>query len=259
MENILWNVKTDKVLSLIKEGKRADERKLDEYRSISITKNISENADGSAKVKLGDTEVYAGVKMMPGTPYPDNPDQGTISVGAELMPLASPEFEVGPPREKAIELARVVDRCIRESKTVDFKSLCVREGELVWIVFIDTYVSNYDGNAFDATSIAALAALNLVQIPKLEDDKIVKGEYTGKLKISKQPLLSTVAKIGGKLVSDPTLVEEKAMEARFSCGTVDDTIMCAFQKGEAGSFTVEEIDECIDRSFKNSKEIRKLV
>ena len=259
MESVIWDVKTDRILSLAKEGKRADGRKLDEYRKIVVEKNISDNADGSAKVRIGETEVIAGVKMVPGTPYPDSPNEGTISVGAELLPLANPAFEVGPPREAAIELARVVDRGIRESKALDFKGLCIREGELVWIAFVDFYVSNDDGNMFDTASIAALAAMNEAKIPKLEDDKIVKHEYSGKLKLSKQPLLSTYAKVAAKIFLDPSLVEEKSMTARFSSAVADDDTLCAFQKGEKGYFKEAEIEQCIDLAFKNTKEIRKLV
>lgn len=259
MESVIWDLKTDKIISLAKEGERIDGRKFDEYRKITVEKGISENADGSARAIIGSTEAIAGVKMVPGMPYPDSPGEGTISVGADLLPLANPLFEVGPPRENAIELARVVDRCIRESKTIDFKSLCIKEGELVWIVFIDTYITNDDGNRFDATSIAALAALNQTMVPMLEDNKVVKGEYSGKLKLSKQPLLSTFAKIAGKKALDPVLAEEKAEEARFSCATTDDHTLCAFQKGDGGGFKVSEIDECIDIAFKRSKDIRKLV
>lgn len=259
MENIIWDLRTDNVVSLIKEGKRADGRKLDEYRKIEVVKGISENADGSAMVKLGSTGVVAGVKLVPGQPYPDNPDEGTISVGLELLPLADPTYEVGPPRDDAIEIARVVDRGIRESKAIDFKGLCIREGELAWIAFVDFYVTNNDGNAFDAGSIACLAALNETRFPKLDGDAIVKHEYSGKLKLSKQPLLSTFSKIGGTIVVDPCLAEEKAQEARFSCAVADDKALCAFQKGEGGSFKASEIDECIELAFKHAKEIRKLV
>jgi len=259
MESMIWDIRTGKITSLIKEDKRVDGRKLDEYRTLSIQKGISENADGSAKALLGETAVLSGVKMIPGEPYPDSPDEGTISVGAELLPLASPEYETGPPREDAIELARVVDRGIRESKTVDFKTLCVKHGELVWIVFIDNYVANDAGNRFDATSAAALAALNETKVPKLEDNKVVKHEYAGKLKLQKQPLLFTFAKIAGKIVADPTAAEEKAMDARFSCAIADDSTMSAFQKGLGGSFQTSEIDQCIEIAFKQAKEFRKLV
>ncbi len=259
MNNVIWDVKTEKIITLAKQDKRADGRKADEHRPVSIEKNISENADGSAKARIGETEVIAGVKLVPGEPYPDSPDKGTISVGAELLQLANPEFEVGPPRENAIELARVVDRGIRESKTIDFKSLCIREGELCWIGFIDFYVSNDDGNMFDTASTAAMAALAETKVPKLEDDKVVKGEHTGKLKLQKKPLLSTFAKVADKTFADPSLAEEKAMSSRFSCATADDSTLCAFQKGGVGVFTEKEIDQCIDTAFKRAKEIRKLV
>jgi len=257
-ESVIWDVKNEKVRELIKEGKRLDGRKADEYRPIEIQLGISENAEGSAIAKIGKSQVVAGVKLMPGTPYPDSPGEGTISVGIELLQMASPSFESGPPKAEAIELSRVVDRGIRESKCIDFKDLCIREGELVWIAFIDMYALNHDGNLFDTASIAALAALAHTKIPKLDGDKIVKGEYSGKLKLARKPLLCTFAKIGNNVVLDPGLAEEHALDARFSVATTEDGYLSAFQKGGgAGGFTKQEISDSIDIAMKNAKEIRK--
>ncbi len=256
--DIVLDLRADKVIEAIKQGKRLDNRKFDEYRKLKITKNISENANGSARVLLGETDVIAGIKMVPGDPFPDTPNKGSISVGVEFLPLASPLFEPGPPREKEIELARVVDRGIRESECLDFEKLCIKEGEKVWIVFIDMYTMNDDGNLFDAFSIAALSALLETKIPKLGDEyKIVKGEYSGKLHLARKPLLCTTTKIAGHLVNDACFAEEKAMEARFSVATTEDGYMAAYQKGGSGSFSPKEIDECIDLSFAKAKEIRK--
>src|SRR3989344_1129652 len=138
----LWDLRTDKLIAELKQGKRLDARKVDEIRKPIITEDVSENADGQARVKLGETDVIAGVKMIVGEPYPDSPDEGSISVGAELLPIASPDFEIGPPRGDAIELARVVDRGIRESKTIDFKDLSIVEGEKCWVGFVDMYIIN---------------------------------------------------------------------------------------------------------------------
>ncbi len=259
MQETIWDLRTDKTIAAIKEGKRLDGRKPDEYRPIRVDKKISENADGSARALLGKTDVIAGVKMILGEPYPDRPDEGTIIVGAELLPLASPAFEPGPPREDATELARVVDRGIRESKTLDFKKLCVKEGELVWIAFIDIYTLNQDGNLFDASAIAALAALLETRMPKLEEDKAVKGEYAGKLQLQRKPLLSTFAKVADKIVLDPILAEEMAADARFSCASTEDDLFCAFQKGGSGSFAASELEQCLDTAMRKSKEIRKLL
>ena len=260
MRNILWELKSDKVLEEAKKGNRLDGRSFDEYRKIEIRKGISENADGSARVRLGTTEVVCGVKMVSGEPFPDTPGEGSISVGVELLPLASPVFETGPPNENATELARVVDRGIREAKAVNFEKLCISEGEKVWISFVDIYVMNDAGNLFDASSIAALASLSGARMPKLDDEyKVVKDEFKGELKLERKPLLSTFAKIGNSIFFDPDHAEELAMEARFSLATTEDNYITAFQKGGRGSFSRKEIDECIDTAFKKAKEIRKML
>jgi exosome complex RNA-binding protein Rrp42 (RNase PH superfamily) len=88
-----------------------------------------------------------------------------MTTAAELIPMASPDFEAGPPRENAIELARVVDRGIRESEVIEMDKLCILSGKKVWIIFIDIHILDYDGNLFDAASIASLAALLSTKIP----------------------------------------------------------------------------------------------
>ena len=109
MDNNLRN----HVLRSLNAGLRFDNRKPEDYRSISIEYSISSNAEGSARVKIGDTEVLAGVKFEIGSPFPDKPDEGTIIVNAELLPLPNPEFDSGPRNINSIELARVVDRRIK--------------------------------------------------------------------------------------------------------------------------------------------------
>jgi exosome complex component RRP42 len=259
MNDIIWELKSDKIIAALKEGKRLDGRALDAYRKIVLERNISKNADSSARVKLGDTDIVVGIKSVPGEPFPDSPDEGSISVSAEFLPIASPSFESGPPSEESIELARVVDRGIRESKCLDFKKLCIREGELVWVVFIDIYTLNDDGNLFDASALASIASLLDARLPKLEEDKIVAGEYSGKIAVERQPVLSTFAKISETIVADPTRAEEKAMASRFSVATTEDNYLSAFQKGLGGSFTVSEIDHCIDIALARSKELRGLL
>jgi exosome complex component RRP42 len=158
-------IKKDYLIKLAEKGIRNDGRKFNDFRDIEIETGIVSKAEGSAKVKIGNTQVMAGIKMDMGEPYPDSQGEGVMTTAAELIPLASPDFEAGPPRENAIELARVVDRGIRESKIIDVEKLCIEEGEKVWIVFIDLHILDYDGNLFDAASLAALSALMTAKIP----------------------------------------------------------------------------------------------
>src|SRR5689334_9483200 len=95
-----------KIIDFMDKGLRLDGRGADDFRKAKVEYGITKSAEGSARVTLGETIVIAGVKMEVSKPYPDTPNQGGLMVGAELLPLSSPEFESGPPSEWAIEVAR---------------------------------------------------------------------------------------------------------------------------------------------------------
>ena len=247
------------VLELLEKGKRIDGREFDEFREIRIEENVVQKAEGSASVWLGETHVIAGVKLELGTPYADSPDQGVLIVNAEFTPLASPDFEPGPPGEDAIELARVVDRGIRESECIELEKLCITPGEKVWCIFVDISILNHQGNLLDASALASLVALRNTRIPKLEEDKIIRGEYEGKLPVRYKPINITVAKIGNALLIDPSFEEEKVVESKVSVGVRDDDKICAIQKQGSKEISFEEIDKILDLALEKSREIRKLV
>lgn len=260
MFDITSEIKKDYIAELLKSGKRTDGRAFDEYRKVTVENGASENADGSAMVRIGDTCILVGVKMGVGEPFPDMPNSGVLTTNAELRPIASSTFEKGPPGEDTIELARVVDRGVRESKCLDLEKLCIREGELVWIVFIDAHVLDYNGNLFDAFSLGAISALMDTKFPKLEDDKVIYKEKTNKkLPILCKPIETTFAKIDSSIILDPTLDEELVADARFTVATDEKGTICAIQKGGSGTFIYSEIMELVDRGAKFSKDLRKLL
>ncbi|MCD6474511.1 MAG: exosome complex protein Rrp42 [Thermoplasmata archaeon] len=248
-------VKRDYLLGLAKEGKRVDGRGFDEYRKITIERNIIKNAEGSAKVKIGNTMVMAGIKLEIGEPYPDSPEEGTMTTSVELPPLASPEFEPGPPTPDAIEIARVIDRGIRESEYIKLDKLVVEPGEKVWIVFIDIHVLDYDGNLFDAGSLAASIALQNAVVP---NERYGFGDNVP-LPVGSPPVSCTFVKFGDSIVVDPNLDEEQVAEARFTVALDEKGDIRAMQKGLAGSFTLDEIKNNIKRAQIHAKNIRKLM
>ncbi len=254
-------VKQKQIAELIDSGKRLDGRSLYDYREMKLEVGLIEKAEGSARVLLGNTEVLVGVKIQIGEPFPDTPNDGVMTVNAELVPLASPLFEPGPPNEDAIELARVVDRGIRESKAIDVEALCLEPGKKVVIVFIDLYVLNHDGNLIDASAIAALAALLNTKMFKyeLENGEIkVKPGYIP-LPMQNHPIAVTFAKINDRFVVDPWLEEEQVMDSRLTITVEKDGKICAIQKGGNGYFTVERILELAKVAVEKAAEIRKLV
>lgn len=256
--DILADIKRDYISGLLKEGKRQDGRGFDEYRPISLEAGVSEKAEGSAMVKLGDTQVMVGIKMILGEPFSDMPNSGVLTTNVERRPIASPRFRAGPPDEDTVELARVVDRCVRESKIIDLKKLCLVEGEQVWVLFLDAHVLDYHGNLFDAFTLGAISALYDVRMPKVEGGKVIRGEWTkDKLSLNDKPVETTFVKIGNSIIVDPLLDEERAMDARLTVATTQKGVVCAMQKGGTGAFTQEEILDVVKRGAKNAEDLRK--
>jgi len=254
-------IRQQQIALLIADGKRLDGRGLMDYRPIQIETGIIEKAEGSARVRLGKTEVMVGVKIGIGEPFSDRPDEGVLTTNAEFVPLASPEFEAGPPGEESVELARVVDRGIRESEAIDLKKLCIVPGKKVFIVFIDIYVLNHDGNLIDASALAALAALMNTKLFKYEvkDDEVeIKPGFT-KLPIKNYPIAVTFADINGKLVVDPWLDEEEVMDARLTMTFDKDGRICAIQKGGAGTLSPKHVIEAANIAKEKTEELRKLL
>lgn len=247
-----------KFIDVLAKGMRFDGRKPDEFRKVKVEYGVAKCAEGSARVTLGDTIVLAGVKMEVSKPYPDTPDQGGLMIGAELLPLSSPEYESGPPSEWAVEVARVVDRGIRESHAIDVKKLLIKKGEQAWTVIADICIINEAGNILDAASIAVLAAIKDAKFPKLVGDVIDYKTLTKeKLPVNESPIAVTVYKIGKELFVDPTNEEEKLADARLTVTTIEDGTLCSLQKGGESPLTVEDIDKMIDIAVKHAKVLRK--
>jgi len=255
--NVEYYLRRDYITKVIGEGKRVDGRAFEDYRPVSITKGyVKEKSEGSAYVELGDTKVLVGISMDVAEPYADSPTSGILATGTELRPIASPDFEIGPPREDAIEIARVVDRGIRESGMIDTEKLFIEEDK-VWAVFVDIHALDHDGNLIDAATLAAVTALLNARLPKYEDGKIVRGEWQGDLPTTCTPVSCTRSKILDRMLADPNLDEEYAMDVRLTVTTTD--TINAMQKGGSGTLTMDEVESSVDRAFEKAKELRKLI
>ncbi|MCL6089961.1 MAG: exosome complex protein Rrp42 [Candidatus Thermoplasmatota archaeon] len=248
---ILSEIKRDYILNKLKEGKRGDGRLTTEFREINIQQNYVPRAAGSAVVKLGKTKVIAGVKIESGEPFPDTPNLGVLTTNVELLPMAFPTFEAGPPNENSIEIARVVDRGIRESKMIDLENLVIEAGKKVWIVFVDINILDYDGNLIDACTLAVLSALKSAIVPGSKE-----GGKDFLLPIRNLPVSVTMVKIGDNIICDPDLEEEQLSSARITVSTTEDGHLRAMQKGDSGFFTIEEVRKAIKMSSDIGKQIR---
>jgi len=79
------------IIKALDKNIRFDGRKNDEFRKITVDLGVSSTAEGSARVKFGDCEVIAGVKLSIGAPFPDTPKEGVLVVNAEMLKLSNPK------------------------------------------------------------------------------------------------------------------------------------------------------------------------
>jgi len=248
-EKISSTLLKEHLLKLAQAGKRKDGRKFDEMRPIEVREGIFTKGLGEAWVSLGKTQVLTSLKFDVGEPYPDTPDKGVLISNVELLPLASPSFEPGPPDENAIEMARVVDRAFRGSDAIDLSKLVIEVGKLVYILFLDLYVLDYDGNLFDALTLSSLITFARARIPVVEkgedgSPKLVKGE-SFPLPLVDYPLSFSFVKIGKYLMLDPNLEEESVADASLTLAIDEDLNICSVQK-RSGTFKLSEINKAVD-------------
>jgi len=250
-------VKSNYIRDIISKGKRDDSRGIFDIRDIKVESNILVNAEGSSRVRLGNTEVIAGVKAVIEMPHSDTPEEGNLVVSAELLPLASPDFDSGPPSPEAIELARVVDRGIRAGECIDLSSLFLEKDKIITL-YVDVSILDFDGNLFDACNIAAMNALMNVKLPKYEDGALNYNDRSIKLKINNTVASTTFGKFGDVIILDMDGSEEAASDARLTI-TTDGKSVRAIQKGLNGSFTIKQINELVDISLEKYDYINKYI
>ncbi|CAK7331170.1 unnamed protein product [Dovyalis caffra] len=246
---------------------RVDGRNPLEFRKITIK---SGREDGSSEVQLGQTHVMGFVTGQLVQPYQDRRNEGSLSIFTEFSPMADPSFEPGRPGESAVELGRIVDRGLRESRAVDTESLCVLAGKLVWAIRIDLHILDNGGNLVDAANIAALAALLTFRRPECtlggEDGQEVivhppEEREALPLIVHHLPIAITFAFFGseGKMVVDPTYSEEAVMGGRMTVTVNANGDICAIQKAGGEGVPQSVIMHCLQLASLSAESITKKI
>ncbi|KAL8483607.1 hypothetical protein ACS0TY_026336 [Phlomoides rotata] len=255
LANTWWMTVNDKnfIRTSLLSDIRIDGRSPLDYRNVTIQFG---SEDGSSEVQLGQTRVLGFVTSQLVQPYRDRPNEGTLAIFTEFSPMADPSFEIGRPGEFAVELGRIVDRGLRESRAVDTESLCVVAGKWVWSIRIDLHVVDNGGNLVDAANIAALAALLTFRRPECTlggDDGqeviIHPAEVREPLPliVHHLPVAVTFAFIGSEstVVIDPSHFEETVMGGKLTATVNTNGDVCAIQKAGGECVTQSVIMQCL--------------
>ena len=70
MNDVIAEIRKDYIYNLANRRERVDGRTFDKYRPISVQTGLIDKAEGSARVKMGNSQVMVGVKIRPGTRFP---------------------------------------------------------------------------------------------------------------------------------------------------------------------------------------------
>jgi len=107
--------KNEEVLDYKKDKKRADGRKMDELRPLSIKVGVLPNADGSAYLEWGQNKVYASVygprEALP--KHTQNPYKANVKVTYRMAPFSVPERKQPRPNRRDMEISKVLGEALQ--------------------------------------------------------------------------------------------------------------------------------------------------
>lgn len=158
-ETVLSNCEKTFVEKAVLENIRVDKRDLNEFRNVCM---FFGREYGSVICSLGETRVFAQVSCEISTPKASRPNEGTIFINVEMGPMAAPHLEIGfPLSDSCVQINRILERTLRESRCVDLESLCIIAEEKVWNLRVDISVLNHEGNVMGEFEICLLATTGL--------------------------------------------------------------------------------------------------
>ncbi|KAF5746167.1 exosome complex component RRP42 [Tripterygium wilfordii] len=229
---------------------RSDGRKRLTYRPIYVETGVIPQANGSARVKMGATDVIACVKAELGRPSPLQPDKGKVAIFVDCSPTAEPTFEGRGAEELSAELSVALQRCLLGGRSgagagIDLSSLVITEGKVCWDLYIDGLVVSSDGNLLDALGAAIMAALSNTGIPRVlvaasaspdeEPEVDISDEEYLQFDTSGVPVIVTLTKVGRHYIVDATSEEESQMSSAVSISINRQGHICGLTKrGGAG-------------------------
>ncbi|KAG7022551.1 Exosome complex component RRP42, partial [Cucurbita argyrosperma subsp. argyrosperma] len=181
---------------------RTDGRRRLTYRPISVETDVISQANGSARVRMGGTEVIATVKAELGRPNAMQPDKGKVSIFVDCSPTAEPTFEGRGGEELATELSVALEQCLLGGKS---------------------------GAGIPKVNVSVEASANEQPEVDVSDEEFLQFDTSG------VPVIVTLTKVGRHYIVDATLEEESQMSSAISISVNRHGHVCGLTKrGGAG-------------------------
>ncbi|XP_050584936.1 exosome complex component RRP42 isoform X1 [Bombus affinis] len=197
---------------------RNDGRRRCEYRSMEIETKLMPQTHGSARLRIGNTDILVGIKIELDVPHADRSNEGKLEFFVDCSATATPAFEGKGGDDLATEISNILTAAYQTPNAFDLRTLCILPHKKCWKIYVDILILQCGGNLFDAVGIAVKAALNSTEIPKITAATLDGGEPDIELSddaydcirldTSNYPIIVTLCKIGDNYIVDPTSEEE---------------------------------------------------
>jgi ribonuclease PH len=210
-----------------------------EMRTVEIIPDFISSAEGSALIRLGETQVICTATVDDGAPqFMKGRGSGWISSEYAMIPRATNtrtprEASRGRQSGRTMEIQRLIGRSLRA--VADLAALGERT------VWIDCDVIRADGGTRTASITGAMVALGLA-FKKLVQEETLKSI----------PLKDTVAAIsagiiGGERLLDLDFAEDSNAEVDMNIVLTGSGRLVEIQAtGEGHSFSIEELNQMVD-------------
>lgn len=244
------------ILHGIQDNLRTDGRGCEDYRYMELETNIVQNTNGSARLRLSNTDVLVGVKAELSDVNLDKPKEGWLEFFVDFSANAAPEFEGRGGEEDAAKISCMLSKAYSNNACLDLEQLCVISNTKCWILYIDILVLECGGNLFDAISLAVKAALHNTRIPitnlisgekGMEEVELTDDPHNcWRIDIQNMPCIVTVFKIGNHHLVDASLEEESCTHCSLMMGVTVSGSITAVDKNGSGSLDPDSILDMVE-------------
>nr|CDJ95994.1 unnamed protein product [Haemonchus contortus] len=246
------------------ENQRLDGRSLSDFRQVKL---VVGSECGTALCTMGETKVLCAVSATLTEPRTSRPNKGIVTVDVDMSPMGNPANEHNRLGERGLELTRMLELVLRDSRCIDVESLCVRAHKEVWKLRVDVRILDDDGGLLDCASVAAVAALYHFRRPNLTvqpNHTLIHSEYEQALvplNIYHMPICVSFGftKSGNAVVIDPTDKESQCLYGCLVIACNKRREVCALHQSTNLILSTGTIEACVKRAMQRAIDLSELI
>uniref|UniRef100_A0A1I7T3D3 Exosome complex component RRP45 n=1 Tax=Caenorhabditis tropicalis TaxID=1561998 RepID=A0A1I7T3D3_9PELO len=252
------------ILEALKAGKRFDYRSLEEFREVKLVVGAEV---GTAICTIGSTKVMTAISAQIAEPSSMRPHKGLISIDVDMSPMANYANEHDRLGSKGMELIRLLELIIRDSRCIDVESLCIRAGKEIWKVRVDVRILDDDGSLLDCACLSAITALQHFRRPNVTLEPhhtLIYSEYEKApvpLNIYHMPICTTIGLLdkGQMVVIDPTDKEAACLDGSIVVACNKRREVCALHQSTNLVLSTKQIERCVKLAMSRAEALTAVV